>query len=114
MLESVDVGQRSLTSYASVVDDGMLDQLRLLGDDLRGLRVLHVNATPYGGGVSELLRSVVPLMNDLGIVAHWKIGRELILLTAAGGNPRRVTTLNGDRGDSQHAYPQFLPDGRGY
>jgi trehalose synthase len=35
--------------------------------------VLHVNATPYGGGVSELLRSVVPLLNDLGVIADWKI-----------------------------------------
>lgn len=25
--------------------------------------------------MSELLRSIVPLMNDLGIVAHWKIIR---------------------------------------
>ena len=28
MLESVDVGQRSLTSYASVVDDGTLKAVR--------------------------------------------------------------------------------------
>src|SRR5690606_10774462 len=27
----------------------------------------------YGGGVSELLRSVVPLLNDLGMLADWKI-----------------------------------------
>jgi trehalose synthase len=40
---------------------------------LRGLRLLHVNATPYGGGVAELLRSGVPLLNDLGLVADWKI-----------------------------------------
>lgn len=35
--------------------------------------MLEVNATPYGGGVSELLRSVVPLLNDLGLVADWRI-----------------------------------------
>ena len=40
---------------------------------LRGARVLHLNATPYGGGVSELLRSVVPLLNDQGLVADWRI-----------------------------------------
>jgi trehalose synthase len=45
------------------------------GSNLRGARVLHVNATPYGGGVSELLRSGVPLLNDLGLVAHWRIIR---------------------------------------
>src|SRR4029077_11581006 len=40
---------------------------------LRGARVLHVNATPYGGGVSELLRSIVPLLNDQGLRAEWRI-----------------------------------------
>ena len=35
--------------------------------------MLHINATPYGGGVSELLRSVVPLLNDQGLVADWRI-----------------------------------------
>src|SRR6185369_6845163 len=40
---------------------------------LDGARVLHVNATPYGGGVSELLRSVIPLLNDQGLAADWRI-----------------------------------------
>jgi trehalose synthase len=53
----------------------ILDNLLKVAAELRGARVLHVNATPYGGGVSELLRSSVPLLNDLGLVAHWKIIR---------------------------------------
>jgi trehalose synthase len=73
MLDLVDVGERSLESYRGVAPDASLDQLRRAADELRGARVLHVNATPYGGGVSELLRSVVPLLNDLGLVAHWRI-----------------------------------------
>ncbi|MDO8632663.1 MAG: hypothetical protein Q7R41_19445, partial [Phycisphaerales bacterium] len=73
MLEFVDVGRRSLAAYRGVVPPAILDELELLAGDLRGLRILHLNATPYGGGVSELLRSVVPLLNDLGIVAEWRI-----------------------------------------
>jgi trehalose synthase len=46
-----------------------------VGERLRGLRVLEVNATPYGGGVSELLRAAVPLLNDLGLRVDWKIIR---------------------------------------
>jgi len=75
MLEIVDVGERSLDAYRGVAPDALLDQLQREARDFRGVRVLHVNATPYGGGVSELLRSVVPLMNDLGLIAHWKIIR---------------------------------------
>jgi trehalose synthase len=51
----------------------VLDDLLRHAENLRGARVLHVNATPYGGGVSELLRSGVPILNDLGLIAHWKI-----------------------------------------
>jgi trehalose synthase len=75
MLELVDVGPRSLSAYRGVAPDAILDELRRCASALRGARVLHVNATPYGGGVSELLRSGVPILNDLGLVAHWKIIR---------------------------------------
>lgn len=73
MLQTVDVGERSLSSYDGVADEAILEKLRTVGRDLRGVRVVHVNATPYGGGVSELLRSSVPLYNDLGLIGDWKI-----------------------------------------
>jgi trehalose synthase len=73
MLQTVDVGERSLDAYRGVAPDPILDRLRELSVELRGLRVLHLNATPYGGGVSELLRSGIPILNDLGLVAEWKV-----------------------------------------
>ncbi len=73
MLQTVDVGERTIEAYRGVAPEPILTELVELGVRLRGLRVLHINATPYGGGVSELLRSVVPLLNDLGLVADWKI-----------------------------------------
>jgi trehalose synthase len=75
VLELVDVGQRSLESYRGIVRDALLDELRATSRDLRGARILNLNATPYGGGVSELLRSTVPLLDDLGVVAHWRLIR---------------------------------------
>ena len=72
MLQFVDVGPRSLESYRGIAPDHLLDDLLAVADDLKGVRVVHVNATPYGGGVSELLRSTIPILNDLGLVAHWK------------------------------------------
>jgi len=73
MLQLVDVGVRSIGAYRGIAPDEILDELATVAGDLRGARILHVNATPYGGGVSELLRSVVPLLNDLGIAADWRI-----------------------------------------
>jgi hypothetical protein len=73
MLEFVDVGRRSLAAYRGIAPPAILDELQLLTGDPRGLRILQLNATPYGGEVSELLRSGVPLLNDLGTVAEWRI-----------------------------------------
>lgn len=73
MLETVDIGERSLEAYRGIASDAILEDVSRLGQELRGARVLHLNATPYGGGVSELLRSVVPLLNDLGLIVDWKI-----------------------------------------
>ncbi|HTD79457.1 MAG TPA: glycosyltransferase, partial [Chloroflexota bacterium] len=73
MLQSVDVGRRSITAYAASAGVEVIDQLRSLAAPLRGARVLHLNATPYGGGVAEILRSEVPLLRDLGLAADWKL-----------------------------------------
>jgi trehalose synthase len=73
MLDNVDVGESSLGSYRGVAPDDLLDAVEQAARALRGARVLHLNATPYGGGVSELLRSVVPLLIDQGIAADWRI-----------------------------------------
>lgn len=73
MLQKVDVGERSLDDYRGEAADAILEGVRAQAEQLRGARVLHLNATPYGGGVAELLRSVVPLLNDLGVIADWKV-----------------------------------------
>lgn len=73
MLQRVAVGRWSLDAYADVVPEGILHELREQARALTGARVLHVNATSYGGGVSELLRSSVPLLRDLGLDVDWKV-----------------------------------------
>jgi trehalose synthase len=75
MLDLVDLGKRSFLAYRGIVPDEQLDEVLQLSERLRGARCLHLNATPYGGGVSELLRSSVPLFNDLGLVTEWQIIR---------------------------------------
>ncbi|MFC2004702.1 glycosyltransferase [Chloroflexota bacterium] len=73
MLQTVDVGIESLDNYKSIIGVDKMKELRKLADELRGARILHLNATPYGGGVSELLRSELPLLRDLGLNADWKV-----------------------------------------
>jgi trehalose synthase len=73
MLQRVAVGRWSLDAYRGIVPEHILEELREHARALRGARILQVNATAYGGGVSELLRSCVPLMRDLGLHADWKV-----------------------------------------
>jgi trehalose synthase len=72
-LQAVEVGERSLASYFNVVPVHILEALDREAERLRGARILHLNATPYGGGVSELLRSGVPLLADLGLDVEWHV-----------------------------------------
>jgi trehalose synthase len=76
MLQLVEIGERSLEDYRGIAADELLEELRAVAAGLQGARVLHVNATGYGGGVSELLRSTVPLYNDLGLVCDWRTIRD--------------------------------------
>ena len=57
---------------------GLIDEIRELAEPLEGKRILHINATAFGGGVSEILYTLVPLMNDVGLDTHWQVilGRE--------------------------------------
>jgi trehalose synthase len=73
LLDYVDVGPRPLRQYEPIVGGEALEEIRELAAPLRGVRIAQVNATTYGGGVSELLRSVVPLYRGLGIQCDWKI-----------------------------------------
>ncbi len=67
MLQPVDVGSQSVDQYTQSAGAEAIATLRELAKPLKGLRVLHVSATPYGGGVAEMLRSEIPLLRDLGL-----------------------------------------------
>jgi trehalose synthase len=62
-----------LDRYAAVVGEDVIDQLRQLAEPLSGARVVHVNSTRVGGGVAEILATLVPLMNELGLDATWEV-----------------------------------------
>jgi trehalose synthase len=65
----------SLDDYREIVGDKVISEITRLARSLYGLRVIHVNSTYYGGGVAEMLYSLIPLFNDIGISADWRILR---------------------------------------
>jgi trehalose synthase len=78
VLQPVAVGHKSLADYTHLVGRPLVEEIRELAEALQGLKVLHLSATAFGGGVSEILYTLVPLMRDVGIEADWQImiGRE--------------------------------------
>jgi trehalose synthase len=73
MLQHVDLAPKSLARYEPIVGPEGLEALGEMAAPLRGKRVAQINATSYGGGVSELLRSLVPLYRALGVEADWLV-----------------------------------------
>ena len=72
-LEQVRVKRKSLDEYRPIVGEEAIEEVQSLARDLRGLRLLHLNATATGGGVAELLNSLVPLEVNCGLEVEWRV-----------------------------------------
>jgi trehalose synthase len=98
-MQRVNVGHKTLADYASIVGRSLADEIRTLAEPLRGKRMLHLSATAFGGGVAEIQYTLIPLLNDVGIEAEWRVihGRdEFFDVTKAihnglQGNPQSLT-----------------------
>src|SRR5215831_21235938 len=73
MLQSVELSKKSLSDYEAIVGAEVVSTIRSAAAGLAGARVLHINATAYGGGVAEVLQTLVPLMRDVGLDAMWQV-----------------------------------------
>ena len=72
-MREVNVGHKSLADYRSIVPRDLMVEIDELAARLRGKRVLHVNATAFGGGVAEILYTLVPLFTDAGLPTEWQV-----------------------------------------
>jgi len=75
MLERVPLLEKDLAAYTEIVGAENVARVREAAAPLQGARVLHINATAYGGGVAELLATHVPLLRSAGLEAEWQVIR---------------------------------------
>ena len=73
MLQRVGVKKKFLNDYNSIVGNEHTQEILSLAKSLKGARVAHINSTAFGGGVAEILQSLVPLMCDVGLEAEWQV-----------------------------------------
>jgi trehalose synthase len=62
---------RSLADYESYLTDRDRSRIDEVGETIADERVVHVNSTGEGGGVAEMLGSLVPLLDDAGPDTDW-------------------------------------------
>lgn len=62
-----------IEDYREIIGDEIYYNLFKKARKLSTRRILNINSTAQGGGVAEILESLVILMNELGICAGWEI-----------------------------------------
>jgi len=73
MLPKVKTQVKKLERYKNLTSRKLFKEIKSLAKELEGLKVVHINATPQGGGVAEILRSLVPLMKGVRLKAQWYV-----------------------------------------
>jgi trehalose synthase len=64
-----------LQRYREIVGEEIIDELMQMGYVLNGMKILHINSTKMGGGVAEILTTMVDFMKVLGIEVDWHVVR---------------------------------------
>ncbi|MHC4092652.1 MAG: glycosyltransferase [Planctomycetota bacterium] len=68
-----DFSTNAVDRYASLVGTAEVARLKEKARTLSGRRIQHINATKHGGGVAEILLSLIPLARGLGVDARWSV-----------------------------------------
>ncbi|MFP4083098.1 MAG: glycosyltransferase [Candidatus Aminicenantes bacterium] len=64
---------KGLDDYLPVVGEKVIAEIYQKAHRLANKHVVHINSTAHGGGVAEILNSLVLLMNDIGIDTGWRV-----------------------------------------
>ena len=64
---------RSLDKYQDLVGEKLIQKIRAEASSLSEKKMVHINSTYQGGGVAEILNSLIILLNDVGIETDWRI-----------------------------------------
>lgn len=63
----------TLEQYREIAGSEIIDEIVQMGQVLKGIKIVHVNSTKSGGGVAEILNTMIHLMTSLGIETHWEV-----------------------------------------
>ncbi len=67
----VEISKKIFTNYLEFIDGSFLDEINEYISILKNKKIAMINTTSFGGGVAEILHTLIPLMNDIGLHATW-------------------------------------------
>ena len=67
MIDVIEYPRANADAYLDLLPPDTAHHLAGLSKELSGVKTLHINSTAYGGGVAEILHSLTPLSNALGV-----------------------------------------------
>ena len=76
MLIKKKIIKRNINDYKKIVSVEEIKKIKNLAKPLKGKKIIHINATPEGGGVAEILESQPSLERSLGINSSWYFIKE--------------------------------------
>ncbi|WP_088553510.1 glycosyltransferase [Calderihabitans maritimus] len=62
-----------LEKYEELVETEVIEEIKTLAGELKGVSLQHINSTAVGGGVAEILKTLVPLMEEVGLNVQWTV-----------------------------------------
>jgi trehalose synthase len=71
MLALIKTPTQKLNRYKNLISKELFKEIEKISRPLKGLKVFHVNSTPRGGGVAEILKTLIPLTKGVGLEAEW-------------------------------------------
>lgn len=71
MLLSRKTDKKNIKDYYQFITKGDIENIKKHSRRLKGKKIIHINATPIGGGVAEILKSLVPLQKSLELDSNW-------------------------------------------
>jgi trehalose synthase len=67
-----NIPDKRIEDYKDIAPDDV-EKIHGFAESLKGYSVTHVNSTSFGGGVAEILNTLVPLMNSIGLNTIWEV-----------------------------------------
>ncbi len=64
---------KNMRDYRKIVGNETIDRIHGEAEKLSGRHIVNVSSTYQGGGVAEMLNSVIPLFNKIGVKTGWRI-----------------------------------------